>query len=99
MADDIKGASTVIAQVDHDQYAFYRGEIPLQGVLPAVDANNEPPDPATQAEVSQPAAKAGKDVLRGQIFNQNGFFQRQQKTNFDDLLNNERKGIATEEAY
>jgi uncharacterized protein YfaS (alpha-2-macroglobulin family)/outer membrane protein assembly factor BamD (BamD/ComL family) len=99
VGDDIRGTSTVIAQVDHDQYAFYRGEIPLQGVLPAIDANENLAEPAAQANVSKPAAKAGKDVLRGQIYNTNGFFQMQQKGNFDGLLNNERKGIATEEAY
>ncbi|MCG8649115.1 MAG: tetratricopeptide repeat protein, partial [Pirellulales bacterium] len=98
VADDIKGTSTVIAQVDMNQYAFFRGELPLQGVLPQLDPQSEVPNQQVESEPSAPA-KAGKALLRGNIFDLNGGFQMQQKGNFENLLNNEREGIAPQEAY
>lgn len=99
VADDIKGTSTVIAQLDNDQYAFFRGELPLQGVVPAPAAQSTDDPFGGEKSNAMPAAKAGKDALRGNIFNMNGGFQEQQKGNFDDLLNNDREGIAPQEAY
>ncbi len=103
VADDIKGMSTVIAQSDKNQYAFFRGDLPLQGVLPQgptiVSSGEQQQASQGQAAKPQPAAKAGKEILRGNIFDTNGKFQMLQKGNFDDLLNNDRQGITTKDAY
>ncbi len=100
VADDIKGSSTVIALVDDDKYAFFRGQTSLQGV-PAVPAGDPFGGEASAAPApSQPAEKAkGKSILRGNIFNMNGDFQEQQKGNIDELLYNDRDGFAPSEAF
>ncbi len=99
VADDIQGSSTVIAQVDKNQYAFFRGQQPLQGVVPQVEAAAEELESLKLQQESRPAEKGGKEVLRGNIFDMNGEFQKQQKGNFDELLNNERDGFAPSEAF
>ena len=91
VADDVKGNSTVIAMADNDRYAFFRGEKALQGwrVQP-------PATPATVAPQASPKAlklKTGKEALRLNIINQNGAFQREQHSNYGELLNNSRSGI------
>ena len=91
VADDVKGNSTVIAMADNDRYAFFRGEKALQGwrVQP-------PAPPATVAPQASPKAlklKTGKEALRLNIINQNGAFQREQHSNYGELLNNSRSGI------
>ena len=41
----------------------------------------------------------GKAGLRDNLFRQNSIYQEQQQLNFEGLLNNERRGITTKEAY
>ena len=96
IADDVQGTSTIIALADKNRYAFYRGTIPLQGVTP----NQAPAAPEEDAAgEAAPQAVDGKQLLRSNVFNQNGKFQSEQKANFDDLLNNDRSGVKTKEAY
>lgn len=54
VADDIKGKVTVIARFG-DEYAFYRGELPLQGFRPT-----PPPAPTQQERQEQKPVQAGK---------------------------------------
>ncbi len=102
IADDIQGTSTVIAVSDSDRYAFYRGDVPLQGILPEPTDVEESFDEQNAAE-AQPAPKPskamGKSILRDNLFNQNGLFQREQQDNLEGLFNNDRSGIKSKEAY
>jgi hypothetical protein len=104
IADDIRGTSTVIAAGDTDRYAFYRGEIGLQGVR--AEPSDAPADPFGTSAAAEPQQAAemksqskGKAVLRDNLFRQNRMFQQQQKGNYDELLNNERSGIKSKEAF
>ncbi len=101
IADDVKGICTAIAVNESDRYAFYRGNKSLQGVAlpqsPALDENAQ----MTQEEAAPSAQQqeSGKAVLGRNIFNMNGKFQDEQRGNYDGLLNNDRKGVKSEEAY
>ena len=92
VADDVKGTSTVIAMADQNRYAFFRGESPLQGVLPQPAAPSPPQEEAAAQEV-EALPKAGKALLRDNIMNLNGTFQQEQQSNYGELLNNTRSGI------
>ena len=97
IADDIRGTSTVIARANDNLYAFYRGKTVLQNV----EAEKAPQSEAA-AQQSMPEngkMMQGKDLLRGNIEGQNGIFQREQQMNYDNLLNNSRKGLMPSEAY
>jgi hypothetical protein len=109
IADDIRGTSTVIAMRDANRYAFYRGKHALQHIKPqssvadpfgAVSGNDlfRNDQVRVQAQAATPA-KPGQADLRGNLFNQNGIFQMEQKSNFDGLLNNDRSGVKSKEAY
>ena len=91
VADDVKGNSTVIAMADNDRYAFFRGEKALQGWR--AQSPSPPAKVAPQASSKGLKLKTGKDALRLNIINQNGAFQREQQSNYGDLLNNSRSGI------
>ena len=113
IADDMKGTSTVIAVSGEDRYAFYRGDVRLQGKAnvatpaPNVEPGNDPfgdgdADPfagSPQQEAAPAKPSFGKDALKGNIFRQNGLFQEQQQLNYDNLMNNERTGVKSKEAY
>jgi hypothetical protein len=43
--------------------------------------------------------RQGKESLRDNLFRQNQLFQEVQKGNYNDLLNNERSGIQSKEAF
>jgi alpha-2-macroglobulin len=98
IADDIQGTSTVIAVHDATRYAFYRGKQVMQPVaeVPAINAA-----PSAEAE-PQPAAEkpmSGKESLRDNLFNTNSTFQLEQKGNYEGLLNNDRSGVKSKEAF
>lgn len=94
VADDVKGTSTVIAMADHNRYAFFRGDRHLQGFRPAPEHPvQQLQEEASKAAPQQDKAYKGKEALRLNIINQNGMFQREQQSNYGDLLNNTRSGI------
>jgi hypothetical protein len=94
----------VIASADIGRYAFFRGETSLQVVETIMnDPFGGQPEPSQQAESSQRSdpnmATEGKRSLRSNLFNQNSIFQEVQKGNYDDLMNNDRSGIMSKEAF
>ncbi|TWU42711.1 tetratricopeptide repeat protein [Novipirellula artificiosorum] len=111
IADDIQGTSTVIAQRGADHYAFYRGKLPMQ----RVQAEDDPPmgepfgggeDPFDDLFGGEPAAQQaaprgakGKGTLRDNLLRQNWIFQNEKQQLYEGLLNNERSGIKSKEAY
>lgn len=95
IADDIQGNSTVIAVRNSTQYAFYRGDSNLQ----VAQQQNTPAEPNRDSNSEAKKEENGKGSLRDNLFNTNRSFQLEQKGNYDDLLNNGRKGIKTEEAF
>lgn len=97
VADDVKGSSTIIALADDDRYAFYRGELPLQGHSEEPLGNDAPSEGNAAADAPQPAD--GKLLLRGNVLGTNGKFQMEQKGNLDQLFNNDRQGVKPMEAY
>jgi hypothetical protein len=96
VADDIRGTSTVIARSGKDRYAFYRGKTYL-GPQPQPNAS---PDPAAQAAPAKPGKKAGaKDKLLDNVLKQNSIINREQRMNYDNLINNGNQGIRAEKAF
>ena len=94
VADDIRGNSTVIATGEEGEYAFFRGEVPLQGYF----ESGQQSDPAPAMDESAPPMEGG-DALRSNLWEQNSIYQREQQMNYDDLLNNDRSGVAPSEAF
>ncbi|GAA4459983.1 tetratricopeptide repeat protein [Novipirellula rosea] len=103
IADDIKGTSTVIAAHQNNQYAFYRGKVDLQSSVAAANTSpssgNASAEAAPNAMAGQKPQSKGKAGLRDNLFRQNSIYQEEQQLNFEGLLNNERRGITTKEAY
>ncbi len=113
IADDIKGTSTVIAVHDSDRYAFYRGTIGLQGLRPELNdaqpsdgpfgapvAQGDPfGESAPQKATQDKPTNQGKGLLRDNLFRQNSAFQAEQKGKFDALMDNDRSGIKSKEAF
>ncbi|EMI19147.1 protein containing Alpha-2-macroglobulin [Rhodopirellula maiorica SM1] len=103
IADDIKGSTTVIAAHQNDQYAFYRGKMDLQSAIATNRTSATSPNASAEAAPMEPFAEKpqskGKAGLRDNLFRQNSIYQEQQQLNFEGLLNNERRGITTKEAY
>ena len=110
IADDIRGTGTVIAALGKRQYAFFRGDTSLQVVSgtasgdPFGSDETAPPTETAGGELGQQAAggnqaQQGKQSLRDNLFRQNSLFQEVQKGNYNELLNNERSGIKSKEAF
>jgi tetratricopeptide (TPR) repeat protein len=91
IADNVKGTSTVIAMVDENRYAFYRGKTPLQ---PAPAAPMEP-----AAAKGEAAPQPGQDMLRQNLYEMNFDFQNSNSIQYQNLLRNERSGVQAKEAY
>lgn len=88
VADAIQGTSTVIAQVQPDQYAFHRGT----QYLGAPPAPSEEPD--TPQAPSPKGKSSGKDQLLEQLREGNKMIQQQQTKQLQDLYDNSIKGGA-----
>ena len=100
IADDVKGICTAIAVSQSNRYAFYRGNTPLQGIMPESQPNQQAEAvDVEQAEQAAAAEVSGKDALRSNIFGTNTTLQESQNKKFEGLLNNDRKGVQTKEAY
>jgi TolA-binding protein len=105
IADDIQGTSTIIAANDEGHYAFFRGDTFLQRTAQPFGSGNDPFDaPVQQAEPAFPKpamqqAEMGKKSLRDNLFRQNSLFQEEQQGNYQDLMNNDRSGIKSKEAF
>ncbi|TWT82533.1 tol-pal system protein YbgF [Planctomycetes bacterium CA13] len=109
IADDISGTSTVIAQRGNDRYAFYRGKVSLQNARPQYQemmmgepfgsSGNSLDDLFSDAPSQGQAGALGRGDLRDNLLRQNRVFQNEKKSLYDGLLNNERSGIKSKEAY
>jgi len=99
VADDIRGTSTVIAMLDDDRYAFYRGKVALQNQPNAPAPPGQGDGQAQQG--SEPSQQAwDKDsTLRRNLFDSNSAIQRQNSDYYRQILDNNREGIQAEEAY
>jgi hypothetical protein len=93
VADTIQGSSTVIAQAEHNRYAFFRGETQL----------GPPPAPAAQASAQPPAPADAKPAVEMQLLEGlqlgNGVILQQQEQNLKNLYQQNRKGVQAKEAY
>ena len=104
IADDVQGTCTAIAVRGANQYAFYRGSKSLGKTSEPFADDGDPfggEQVAAQKEIEKApkGAASGKAILRGNMLQQNIDFQREQKMNYDGLLNNSRKGVKSDEAY
>ena len=93
----------MIAVHDDDRYGFFRGKIALQGVQAEPqqvegDSFGVPAEAAGEEEAMGKPSR-GKSVLRDNLFRQNEVFQQEQKDNYDGLLNNDRSGVKSKEAF
>ena len=99
VADDIQGTSTIIAVSTDGEYAFHRGKLPLQ---PQEVSQVEAAASSEQVQESDPfaATKAkGNRPLLDNVFKTNSTFQLEQQGNIEGLMNNDRQGIQSKEAY
>ncbi|MDF1842279.1 MAG: tetratricopeptide repeat protein [Rubripirellula sp.] len=99
IADDIRGNCTVIAAGQDDQYAFFRGYTSLQEAKLVPEQVKTPQEQEIVQQTMEPAAQAGKQSLRNNLYRQNNIFQEEQQQNYIDLLNNQRSGIKSKEAF
>ena len=97
IADDIRGTATVIALAGEDRYAFFRGKTTLQVAEPESEAAAKAGE--QNGDGAAAPAQEAQDLLRMNIEGQNGAFQDEQRSNYDNLLNNSRKGLMPSEAY
>ena len=90
IADAIQGTGTVIARVNDNRYAFYRGKTHLGAVQQAPQTESAPnPDPA--APPSDLGFQRDGGLLRN-VINQNSIIQQEQRGNFKQILNNKNPG-------
>ncbi|HUY89785.1 MAG TPA: tetratricopeptide repeat protein [Pirellulales bacterium] len=95
VADAIQGSSTVIAQAEHNRYAFFRGETqlgPPPQEAPAAEEKAEKPAAA-------PADAGGERQLLEGLQIGNGAILQQQELNLKNLYQQNRKGVQAKEAY
>lgn len=97
VADTIQGASTVIAQAEHNRYAFFRGKTDLgpqeeKAAEEAMPAQSAAPAPA------KPQAPGEVQLLEG-LQQGNGAILQQQEQNLKHLYQQNRKGVQAKEAY
>jgi hypothetical protein len=94
IADGIQGTSTVIAAVDENRYAFFRGQLPLLAM------QDEAKKAETEAMPAPSDAPPGKDaILRGNLMQFNEGFQNQNADAYKNLLNNDRQALPASQAY
>jgi hypothetical protein len=94
VADAIGGQSTVIARADDDRYAFYRGKTSLR-------PQDEKPQGGQNAAAapSQGKPSGGEEDLLKNIRGSNGMIQQEQRTNYQNLLRNNDKGVKAKKAF
>ncbi len=101
-AEPISGRSTVIAQVDDQQYAFFRGDADL---LPAADAA---PRQAVQLNAPQAGGRTeaakqstlGKEYLLQEVLRSNGTLQLQQQDNLrNNYFKKDNRGVKAKDAF
>lgn len=95
VADAIQGSSTVIAQAEHNRYAFFRGETQL-GPAPQQEAA---PQPAEAKSEAPPADAGGERQLLESLQMGNSVILQQQELNLKNLYQQNRKGVQAKEAY
>lgn len=96
IGDGIQGRTTVIAQADKGEYAFFRGTTDLGPNRPEIMNLNRAADPQQrqpQAEQAKPMGQtnAKEELLRG-IQSGNGIIQEEQRRNLDLYYRNDFKG-------
>lgn len=98
VAEPVAGNSTVIAQVDDDRYAFFRGTTDL---LPQTRQPAKQNQPAQQAKPSSgQSQQQGKGYLLDQLRQDNdGNSLRQQELLRNNYYNNRNSGVKVKEAY
>jgi hypothetical protein len=97
IADAILGTTTVIAKKDPNLYAFYRGETVLGQVPNAPGDPNAAPaqQPATEGKPMAPSAGKLLDNVRGENYR----FNNEQRSQWNDLINNSIQGVKAKGAY
>ena len=93
VADAIRGTSTVIAKAGKNRYAFYRGKTPLGNVPPTGSASRKP------APQKKPAQKGRKGDLLKNIRSQNTIFNRDNRKQYQQLLDNKSRGVKAKDAF
>ncbi|TWU06037.1 tetratricopeptide repeat protein [Stieleria varia] len=100
IADGIIGTSTVIAVSENQEYAFFRGESVLQPSQNQDDPFGSDEQMQRQEAVPQSAAPmAGKKMLLENVFRTNSANQLESQMQFDGLIENDRTGVKSKEAY
>ncbi|MCC9609742.1 tetratricopeptide repeat protein [Blastopirellula sp. JC732] len=95
VADGIQGRSTILAEAEEGEYAFYRGEKSL-GEVPLPVPNAKPQEPNAgyggqmQGKGSSNKAKLNDELLRG-IRAGNDMIQQEQRKNLDNFYRNDVK--------
>ena len=97
IADDVRGTSTVIARLDENRFAFYRGRQPLQSVDP--NAASAEQEAASGEEEPQQVEWGIETELRRNLMESNSTFQRTNSDFYRQLLDNDREGLDASEAY
>ena len=101
VADGIQGTSTVIAEIEPNRYAFFRGKTEL-GAPPApttaVPQLKEAKPADAKAAQPAPAASVEKQLLEG-VQRQNSAIQGEQMQNLQRMYDRQQKGVEAQKAY
>jgi len=86
VADGIRGKTTVIAQLDRNQYAFFRGETHL-GPQPQ-PGQSSPAEPSADADMQMDSKTQLLEGLKGGNYK----IQQEQQEKLQELYNNPNQG-------
>ncbi|MCY2965728.1 MAG: tetratricopeptide repeat protein, partial [Planctomycetota bacterium] len=92
VADGILGTSTVIAKIDSNRYAFFRGKQPL-------GAPEKPVEAAPAAQPPAPNNPGGNSILLKNLNDSNNTWQREQRMKYRNMLENKDSGVKAKKAY
>ncbi|WP_158265496.1 tetratricopeptide repeat protein [Blastopirellula marina] len=96
IGDGIQGRTTVIAQAEKGEYAFFRGTTDLGPNQPQTPNRNQPEQVQQMEQKAMPGKPMGQtdakeELLRG-IQSGNGIIQQEQRRNLDRFYRNDFKG-------
>jgi hypothetical protein len=91
--------STVIAKINENRYAFFRGKTMLGAPEPAPAPPSDQAAGATPEGAKQAAPRSQNEILLENIIQQNGAINTLQRQQYRGLLKNQNQGVKAESAY
>lgn len=98
-AEPVNGRTTVIAQLDAQRYAFYRGEVELLPVPAAAETTPQSSTPRRDVQ-DRDSLQSGKEYLLQELIRGNSSIQLQQQNNLrDNYFKKDNRGVKAKDAF